>query len=559
MNRHDKKRVLVIGLDGATFDLVDPWVKDGYLPNLERMMAGGARAPLRSVILPFSAQAWASFMTGVNPGKHGIFGFKEKLEGSYSFQLVNNKSLKVKTLWELLGENGKRAIAVNIPMTYPPEEVNGVLIGGMDSPGLNSGFTFPPEIKKELLSVAKDYVIHLHVGAGYLDTDAKRRKAVSGLLKMIEGREQAVLHFMENHEWDLFAVNFSATDQVQHHFWKYMGYDNEFQDAIRSVYQRVDEAVGKIAARLGEETDLFVMSDHGAGHASDLVFFIDEWLKKNGFLQFKSVSPFRGLRRAVTGFLLDVLSKKLSSRAKDSLMRKLPGLRARSQGFVRRSLIDWSVSKVFSGEHPATLRINLKGRDREGVVPSEEYEALRDDLIERLEALEDTATGERLIEKVYKREEIYSGEHLNSAPDLIIWPKDFAHQVKGGAFPKNRSYSGIVSRKDSRDFFVNGVHRLNGIFIGKGENIRKNVTLPTLNITDLCPTFFYCLGLPVPKSVDGRVIAEMFHDGVIHRDPIRYIDRDIRRDASLGDTETYDSMEESKEIEQTLKGLGYMD
>jgi len=553
------QRVFCIGLDGATFDLVDPWVNDGCLPNIKQIMSDGTRAPLRSVILPFSAQAWGSFMTGVNPGKHGIFGFKQKVVGGYSFQLVNNRSLKAKTLWKVLSEMGKRVISVNIPMTYPPEEVNGIIIGGMDSPGLGSDFIFPPDMKRELLSVAKEYVIHLHVGAGYLDTDPKRRKAIKGLLKMIEGREQAVLHLMENYDWDFFAVNFSATDQVQHHFWRYMGHGNEFQHAIRTIYERVDEAIGKIAAKLDKETLLFVMSDHGAGPASDLVFFVDEWLKKNGFLRFRSISPIRDLRRAITGFLLDSLSKKLSSRAKDSLMRRLPGLRARSQGFVRRSLIDWSATKVYSGEHPATLRVNLKGRDREGIVPSEEYEALRDDLIERLETLEDTATGEKVIEKVYKREDLYVGEHLESAPDLVIWPKDFAHQVKGGPFPRNRSYNGIVARKDPRDFFVNGVHRLNGIFVAKGKNIRKNASLPPRSIMDLYPTMLYCLGLGISKSVDGRVIADMFNDGLIDRDPIKYLDYDVRRDARIGPAETYDTTEESKEIEQTLKGLGYID
>jgi len=554
-----KKRVLCIGLDGATFDLLGPWAKDGCLPSLKRLMANGTRASLRSVILPFSAQAWSSFMTGVNPGKHGIFGFKEKLEDNYSFQVVNNKSLKAETIWKFLAENNKRVIAVNIPMTYPPEEVNGILIGGMDSPGLNSDFTFPPEIKNELLSVVKDYVIHLHVGAGYLDTDAKRRNGVKGLLKMIEAREKAVLYFMDNYDWDLFAVNFSATDQVQHHFWKYMAYDNEFQYAVQSIYTRLDKAIERIMTKLDEETTLFVISDHGAGPASDLVFFIDEWLMKNGFLHYKKVHPIQGLSRAGIKFLLNFLSKRLSSQVKDALMRQFTGLRAKSQGFVRRSLIDWSATRVYSGEHPATLRVNLKGREKDGIVSNEEYDALRDQLIEKIEALEDPITGEKLIEKVYKREEIYSGEYLDLAPDLIIWSKDFTHQLKGGALPKNRNYRGIIARKDPRDFFVNGVHRLNGIFMAKGKDIRKNVNIPLLSITDLYPTFLYCLGLPIPKSIDGRVIAEMFDDGIIDKNPIKYIDHDIRRRRKTGHIKTYDSKEESEEIEKILKGLGYID
>jgi len=498
-------------------------------------------------------------MTGVNPGKHSIFGFKEKVEGGYSLRLANNSSLKVKTLWKLLSEMGKRVVLINIPMTYPPEEIHGILIGGMDSPGLGSNFTFPPHIKEELSRVANDYVIHLHVGAGYLDSDAKRRRAVQGLLQMIEARERAVLHFMDHHRWDFFAVNFSAIDQVQHHFWRYMAEDNEFKEVILRVYQRVDEAVAKITARFGDETTLYVMSDHGAGPASDFVIFIDEWLRENGLLQFKRIHPSRFLIGAMADFLLKLLSKKLPSNIKDSVMRFFPGLRAKSQGFIRRSPIDWSRTKAYSGEHPATLRINLKRRDREGIVEAEEFETIRQQLIKSLEALEHPDTGDRLVEKVYRREEIYSGEYLDSAPDLVVWTKDFSHQIKGGPIPRDRGYNGIISRKAPKEFFVNGVHRLNGIFMAKGQNIRKNVAVQPMSIMDLYPTILHSLGMGIPKAIDGRVVTEIFEDEFLVKNPIRYIDYDIKRDSEGVPRATYETGEEKRTIEQVLKGLGYMD
>lgn len=551
-------QVISIGLDGGTFDLMDPWLREGHLPNIERLVREGTRATLNSVILPFTPQAWGSFMTGMNPGNHGVFGFKEKSASNYSFQLVNNRSIKSKTLWSYLSEQGRRVILVNIPMTFPPEEVNGVIIAGMDAPGVDSDFTFPASIKAEVLDVVKDYTIHLHVGAGYLDSDKKRREAAVELINMVEGREQLILHLMEKYPWDFFAVNFSSIDQVQHHFWKYIGGDNEFSDVVLRVYKRVDEAIGKIRARLTPETTLFMMSDHGSGPATPYVIFIDEWLRENGFLAFKSSFSVRRVMSTLVNFALSALSQKSSSQFKDLLMRWFPGLRAKSQGYVRRSLIDWSRTAAYSGEHPSTVRINLKGRDAFGTVDPGDYERVRDELIGKLELLKHPETGECLIERVYRREEIYSGDYLNVAPDLIIHPKDFAHQVRGGPYP-GRHYGRVVSEKSSREFYVNGVHRLNGIFLAVGEGVRANYIAAPLSIIDLFATILYSLGMKVPRAVDSKVAVEVFEEDHLANQPVCYCDHPMKRGvAASWDGINYEE-DDSKIVEQALRELGYID
>jgi predicted AlkP superfamily phosphohydrolase/phosphomutase len=551
------RKVFSLGLDGATLDLIKPWAEAGHLPNLRAIMQEGVWATLNSVILPFTPQAWGSFMCGVNPGKHGVYGFKQKINGRYSFQLVNNRSLRTKTLWRLLSEQGKRVILVNVPMTYPVEEVNGILIGGMDSPGLESDFVYPPEFKQTLLKVAPGYLIHLHVGAGYLDTDAKRHRGLAGLLSMTEAREQAILHLLDNHEWDFFALNFAAIDQVQHHFWRYMNDGGPFSEAVLTVYRRVDEAVGRIRERLGPEVLQLVMSDHGAGAASDWVVFIDEWLRSHGLLKFKERALARAGARQAVDFGLGLLSRRLGSGAKDFLMRRFPGLRAKSQGFVRRSLIDWPQTLVYSGEHAATLRVNLKGRDPQGVVDGADYERVRSQVIELLGELRDPETNEPLVERTYRREEVYSGTDLSEAPDLVMAPKDFAHQIRGGPFPRDGRYREVVSRKDPRDFFTNGVHRLNGVFMARGPHVKKGVHLEPRSIMDLFPTVLYALGLPVPEDVDGRPVLEMFEDSFVQGRPFTRVKYDIDRHAGPG--ATYGSEEESATIERALKGLGYLD
>ena len=553
------RRVFCIGLDGGTFDLVDRFVGEGRLPHLGRFLREGTRAELRSVLLPFTPQAWSSFLTGVNPGRHGIFGFKEKSANDYSFQLVNARRLRSKTLAQMLGDAGKKVILLNVPMNYPPPAVNGIVVGGMDSPGISSNFTHPPEVKDEILGLAKDYVIHLHVGAGYLDSDVKRREAVRALLAVAAARERVILHLMDKYPWDLFALNFGETDQVQHHFWRYLESGGEFQDAIRQVYERIDEAVGRITAKLGDDVVQLVVSDHGAGAASNLVFFIDEWLRSEGLLQFRNVAVAKRVARGFLGFVLDSLSRTLSSSAKDALMRRFPQLRARTQGFVRRSLVDWSKTSVYSGEHPATLRVNLAGRDRSGIVTgTQRYEELRTALIDKLRGLVDPVSGKALIEEVYRREEVYHGPFLESAPDLILVPKDFAHQILGGPYPRNRHYRQVISTKDARKFFVNGTHRMNGMFIARGKDLHAGRSLPRLEITDLCPTILYSLGMPVPNGLDGRVVTEIFTDRHLAENPVRYVDYDLRSGGVDGGQPSYTD-EESRVVEQSLRNLGYIE
>jgi len=551
-------KVLSIGLDGGTFCLIDPWVKAGYLPNIARLLEQGTRAILHSVILPFTPQAWGSFMTGMNPGNHGVFGFKEMVNGSYSFQFVNNRSIKSRTLWRYLSDHEKKTIMVNIPMTYPPEPVNGILIAGMDAPGIDSDFTYPAQFKDEIFKVVGDYLIHLHVGAGYLDTDKKRRKAVTELIRMVEGREKLILYLMDNYPWDFFAVNFSAIDQVQHHFWRYMDDGGEFSEAILKIYRRVDEAIGRICSKITGETTVYVMSDHGAGPASPYVFFIDEWLRENGLLSFKNSRSTRGFARRMIKFLLTGLSRRLSSESKDVLMRWFPSIRVRSQGYIRRSLIDWSKTRAFSGEHPSTIRINLKGRDPNGVIEPDEYEALRDDLIKKMARLKHPETGECLIERVYKKEELYHGSYLQSAPDLIIHPKDFCHQIKGGPYC-GKAYREAVSFKDRKEFFVNGVHRLEGIFIACGKGIKENHVISPLDITDLFPTMLYSLGMEIPRAIDGKVATAIFREDYLAAHPVRFNDCPMERGVATSGLQGNYGEEESKVIEKSLKGLGYID
>jgi len=241
-------------------------------------------------------------------------------------------------------------------------------------------------------------------------------------------------------------------------------------------------------------------------------------------------------------------------------MRRFPGLRTRSQGFVRRALIDWSRTKVFSGEHPATLRINLRSREPQGIVgPGKEERKLCDRLIRDLMELTIPGTGERLVERVYRKEELYHGPCQNRAPDLVVVTKEFRHQIRGGPYPAGLGYNQAICRKNPGEFFVNGVHRLHGLFMATGPHIVSGVGVDgPFSIMDLFPTVFFMMGLDIPLGLDGRVLKGIFDEDHLRQNPVRYRDYDLTRLREAKD-KSYDRVEDAEKIETVLRGLGYLD
>ena len=561
-------RVLCIGLDGATFDLISPFIEQGRLPNLKRLMEEGSHSSLTSVIPPLSPQAWSSFMTGVNPGKHGLFGFKCQKKNGYEFRFTNNSDIKAKTLWKLVGERGKKVIMVNVPFTYPPEEVNGLMISGLGTPGTGVDFTFPAYLKQEVLRVANDYSIHLHVW-GSLDSSHKREKALDALLKMTEKRAALCRHLMNRYPWDLFVVVFTSIDQVQHHFWKYLegeGNDkvSKFHDAILRVYEKNDEAIGLLLENIDENTTVLTMSDHGAGRFSGIKIHIDEVLRRENLLFLESDEK-QPLPSFLVGLRLRVLYlvhrarkrliKSLSSKTKDAILKFLPTIREKV-ATVGRSAIDWKRTRVYPGENVDFLRVNLKGRLPEGSVEAgQAYEDLLDSCIGKLEHLRHPDTGERLIEKVFRKEDLYHGPYLDEAPDLIIWTKDYEHVIRGDvAQDKQRDIISLAS--DESD--PSGTHRLNGILIVTGKHIKAGAQIPSAHIMDVFPTILYLMGCPIPEYVDGTLLTEIFSEGCVEANPVCYVELEMDRMISMTEKDIY-SEQEKEQIARHLADLGYFE
>jgi len=488
-------KVFCIGLDGATFDLIRPWVAEGRLPNIGRMMQKGVWGELESVLQPVSAPAWTSFMTGKNPGKHGIFGFRKQKKNSYGELFVNRTLIRGLTLWNMLGKIGKKVIVMNVPITYPPEKVNGTIICGMDTPSTKSEFTHPPHIMQDIEQLTGgDYKIHLHLG-GYLTNDKRREKALQDIKRLTDTRAKVADHLLRTNAWDFFMLKFDNPDQVQHYFWRYLDKaESKFKDAIYSIYRHLDTTVGRLMEHVDENTITIILSDHGAGPYKEKVFYVNEWLKREGLLfsGAKDKKRRKGIKSFKGQFVVDLLdwlyhfsSKIVSYKMRDRLGFVFPLLKTRIRSVIKFSAIDWRRTKAYLGGNLNTIHINLQGREPLGTVsPGEEYEKLRDRIIRNLKSITDPDDGKPVFEHIYRKEEVYHGHCMDEAPDLLLVPREFAYNLSK-KFRGSENESLVAYKPSSKG--VSGKHKMNGMFLIKGATVKKGAEVKEARPIDLFP------------------------------------------------------------------------
>lgn len=559
----NNEKILVIGLDAATFDIIDPLIERGRLPNISRLIKTGVRGNLRSTIPPLSPNAWTSFATGKNAGKHGIYSFTEQKSSSYGTRFVNSLSRRARPIWSILSASGNKVGVINMPITYPPDEVNGFMISGMDAPGTKSAFVYPPDLKKTLL---EDFDYEIDYSFLGTDLDKKGKKILEKLYEIEKKRIDTARYMMDVYEWDFFFIVMMAVDRVQHFFWHCMEPSHprykdkgahRFRNAVFDMYEKMDDLVGRIREGLDGHVTTFLMSDHGAGPFEDVVPYLNlnDWLSERSYLKMKKKDRVRmnWLMRVRESF-----RKKLPSGTKQWLKTIFPTFRESFQSHVYFSAIQWPETQAYAAydEFMARgIRVNVKGREPEGTVEQgKEYERLRDRLCEEITAFRHPCTDVPIVSRVYKREELYTGEFVNKAPDLVVEWNDMA-------FFSGKRADGpeLVTKKERyrlTDILRSGDHRPNGIFIADGPCIADGKEIAGAHIMDLAPTILYLMGQPVPEDMDGCVLSQIFNPSFIAKNPIEYRKTTEKTGKEVG--ETY-SEKEAKKVEKRLKKLGYID
>lgn len=561
-------KVLVIGLDGATFDLIDPWIKEGKLPALEECLKEGTRSILLSTPLSNSAQAWSSFITGKNPGKHGIYDFFESRGDSYGVRFLNASFRKGKSLWRLMSDAGKKVGVMNVPMTYPAEAVNGVFLSGLDSPGIDSHFAYPRDLMEEINQHVGGYI--LEPGIWGFIRRGRPDIALQKLIEMVRIRTATARYLMESKGWDLFMVVYTATDKVQHHFWKYIDPTRpEYHanlacsNAILQVYQEVDKSIRELKAA-AEDASIIIMSDHGAGPSSRRTMYINRWLNKEGFLHFKDSGEISGkLGRLKYNFLEQTsneIKKLFPRKAKEFMVRLFPGIRDKIDSVLFLPGIDWPRTRAYSRENHPAIFINTAGREAEGIIkPGQQYEAVRNQIIEKLQNIRCPETGHPVVGQIFKREDIYQGHEAFKAPDIIFQWNQFLYVHRPSGSGTNKDFLEIL---DDRALLASenttrpsGIHRDHGIFIASGRHLQKNKNFEGAKIYDIAPTVLYLLGVPVPDDMDGRVLEDAMNEDYLKKNPIKKV---MSVTGEEGAPKSFDR-EETTAIKDRLKGLGYID
>lgn len=566
------KKLLVIGLDGATFRIINPLVAQGKLPVLQGLLEKGVHGVLESTLDTNSPCAWSTFITGKNPGKHGIFGFFENMPNSYQVRFLNGSFRSGKSLWRILSEHGKKVGVINVPFSYPVEEVNGFMIGGPDSPSKNDPkFAFPDGIISEVEDRAGKYIIE--AGASALVRQGKLEQAIDKLNECIGARIAATKYFLKKDSYDFLMVVFTESDRIQHHFWKYINprhpayasaEGKRFGTAIYDIYERLDGALGEIIASAGEDYSVLIMSDHGAGPSSNKTFFLNRWLNSVGYLQFKENQSIhastRGFVEKMIGDAYVFVNSKFSRKSKRMLRNLFPGLKNKASSILRGMKIDWDRTRAFSWENAPTIYINVKGKFPLGnVEPGEAYEEVRDNLMQKLLNLRAPEDGERIVERVLKKEEAYQGPFIDKAPDLFIEWKDDQYTVR----PEYASTSGHFIEEIGGERLkrvetisrASGVHKPDGIFLLSGCDIHQGTRIRDLGLHDVTSTILHYLGVPIPGDFDGRVVTEVFTEEFLKESPVHY-------SKSSSESDAFDinySKEESAIIAERLQGLGYID
>jgi predicted AlkP superfamily phosphohydrolase/phosphomutase len=556
-------KLFVIGLDAATIDIITPLIEEGLLPTFQTLCEKGAWGELTSTLHPLSPPAWTSFITGKNPGKHGIYDFVVHKPNSYELEYTYGGMRKGLSIWKLLSIAGKRVVVLNVPMTFPPEPVNGVLISGFDSPGTDSDFAFPTSILEEITRAVGRYQLRDYPQGHNPDSFLEHIES------LFDFRRKLTQFMMDNYEWDFFMMVFGELDVVQHAYWQYTDpafttvsktEREKYGHVIRDMYIKMDSALVELFSKLSEDTTILVMSDHGAGPCYKAVF-INKWLEEKGLLTY---ADSKG-----KGYYLELL-KKIHHTVKTTIpptglewmKRTFPTLREKVKSKIVFSDIDWAKTKVWTfGRESTNLFINVKGKFPLGTVnPGSEYEDLKSWLIKALSSLVDTDTGESAVERIYRGEEVYHGDCMDNAPDLLVTWKNHQYTSWPGYRDRDRAlFEPSLYHSDYSDWSQlqkGGNHRPNGILFMKGSNIKSGFKIEGAKIIDLAPTILYLLKTPIPTDMDGKILKEAIAPSHLHQNPPQYTEPPT--DVKTGAIRPF-SEEEASRVEERLRSLGYIE
>jgi len=509
MSKKEIKKVLIIGLDGATFDLIKPWADKGKLPTFQRLMENGVWGNLKSTIPSWTIPAWNSLTTGKNPGNLGFCTFMIKDDYNFRpyFSFIKNEK---NNIWDFISKQGKKVCIANVPNIHSVYEINGCMIAGWLYEDEKMLF-FPDTLKEKLNEITGGYEVDvMEVDGDKVDfTEVPGKSYLERINEVLDKHSKAFQYMLKTNLWDFGFVVFTEPDRSQHIYW-----DNK--QILLNQYKNLDAKLKELLDTVDKDTLIIIVSDHGFGSVKN-IFNINEWLIREDYLSLKNNNLTDSLARKMTMLIIKIGFSQIAR----LLLTNFP------QKYQKRILqkvaplsfedlkIDWPNTKAFAYDVCGEIYINLEGRESKGSVIPEDYENIKNEIIQKLKNLTDPETGERINPKIFKREEIYKGEYVNKLPDIYIQVNEKIQSIKPSVGYKQ------IFRKGK-----GGNHRINGIFIAYGPEIKKGYKIKDVKIYDIAPTILHIFDAPIPKDIDGHILKEIFEDRskLNERNP-RYVDK----------------------------------
>jgi predicted AlkP superfamily phosphohydrolase/phosphomutase len=458
--RSSVRRVLVLGLDCAAPDLVFRQFTDD-LPVLRSLMRGGTWGILESSTPCITVPAWSSMFSSRDPGELGIYGFRNRADYTYdALFTADSRRVRLPRVWDVLADTGMQSLVMNVPQTYPVQPVtNSHLVSGFLTPNTGAQFAYPAIFKQEVLNVAPDYAFDVrdfrHV---------ERETLLEQIQALTDIQYRVFEHFLTTKAWDAAIHVNIGLDRMHHAFWRYHDPqhrlhepDSPFKHAMRDYYKQVDAWLGRLIAAAGDDTAVLVVSDHGAKRM-DGAIAINNWLWREGWLALKETP------QGVTAF--------------------------------SHEMVDWSATRAWStGGYYGRIFLNVAGREPQGTIPAEDYEAVRDELSAAIKAIPDDK-GQPLNTQVFKPRQIYRRVN-NIAPDLMVYFGDL-HWRAVGSVGYGRHYT---LENDTGPDDAN--HAQEGLFIlHQPDNTGEGQIAPR-QLMDIAPTMLDLLDVTVPPEMRG--------------------------------------------------------
>jgi predicted AlkP superfamily phosphohydrolase/phosphomutase len=507
-------RVVIVGLDAATFSLIEQFAQAGLLPQMQQMQQQGTAGLLLSTPNMHSASSWTSIITGQNPGKHGIYVFSERDFASNEQLIYTGADRKCDTIFRHLARQGRSAGMINVPMSYPAESApQSFMVSGLDAPVFDERAFSSKELRREVLESFPDYnptPPELPQIMAAQDLDG----AINTWKKLVRTRTDTAKYLLGRYRPEFFMVVYTATDWVQHYFWKYTEprhpeYDAEqavrYRDTIRDFYQLMDNIIGELRQVAGPQANVIVVSDHGMGHHNQGSFHIVEYLEQVGLLALRplekaAAEPARGgmmedLSRSARQVAKSILPAGMRETLKNMVGEKSAPLVSKDKFYGR---VIWEKTVAYSEHGRNVVNINLKGRNKFGIVEPQDFDRTCDQVIAQLLEWRDPDTGLPVVKAVKKRAEMYHGPYTQHSSDLYVhW---------NGEVILQRPAPEVIQR---RKFWWNGTHRPHGVFLAIGPDIKPASQPQEACVYDVVPTVLQLLGAEIPANLDGRILHEV--------------------------------------------------